>query len=223
MVRPVNDVPSPRSLTFDMLEDESRIFSNLSLIGNSEQVDIDTKTNSDLIKVTDVNIDATNTVKAKVSVDKMGNVSFIPVENYNGDVVFTYTVTDSAGAKGQNRVTLHMSSVNDAPVAKNNYLNLSNGIEDSVKIFSIQELVNNFTDVDGDALSVKTVSASYGGSVIIDNGQVIFTPVKDFNSRASFNYTVSDSGGATASSTASFEVVNLNDAPVPDCRRLCQR
>jgi len=213
-VRAVNDAPTPFALRFDLMEDERRTFSNASLIANAELVDIDTKTNGDVLRVTAVSMDAANAGKGTVSVDIAGNVSFIPRENYYGTVSFSYTVTDSAGAKGQNTVTLNIAAVNDAPVANNSSMSLSAGVEDNVKVISFAELVRNFTDVDGDALTVKSVTAAYGGSVTIAGGQVLFTPVKDFNGMGSFSYTVADPYGATASSSATVAFGNTNDAPV---------
>ena len=213
-VRAVNDAPTPFALRFDLMEDERRTFSNASLIANAELVDIDTKTNGDVLRVTAVSMDAANAGKGTVSVDTAGNVSFIPRANYYGAVSFSYTVTDSAGAKGQNTVTLNIAAVNDAPVANNSSMSLSAGVEDNVKVISFAELVRNFTDVDGDALTVKSVTAAYGGSVTIAGGQVLFTPVKDFNGMGSFSYTVADPYGATASSSATVAFANTNDAPV---------
>jgi hypothetical protein len=219
-VRAVNDTPTPLALKFDLLEDERRTFSNASLIASAELVDIDTKTNGDVLKVTAVSMDAANAAKGTVSVDASGNVSFAPTANYYGTVSFSYTVTDSAGAKGQNTVTLNIAAVNDAPTAKSSSLSLSSGVEDTVKTISFSDLVKNFTDVDGDTLTVKSVTAAVGGSVTIANGQVLFTPVKDFNGTGSFSYTVADPSGATASSSATVAFANVNDAPVAAYKRI---
>lgn len=219
-VRAVNDTPTPLVLKFDLLEDERRTFSNSSLIANAELVDIDSKTNGDLLKVTAVSMDGANAAKGKVSVDAAGNVSFAPTSNFYGSVSFSYTVTDSAGAKGQSTVTLNIKAVNDAPTANSSSLTLSAGIEDTVKSISFADLVKNFTDVDGDDLTVKSVTAAYGGSVTIANGQVLFTPVKDFNGTGSFSYTVADAFGATASSSATVAFSNVNDAPVAAYKRI---
>jgi hypothetical protein len=219
-VRAVNDTPTPLALKFDLLEDERRTFSNASLIANAELVDIDTKTNGDVLKVTAVSMDVVNAAKGSVSVDASGNVSFAPMANYYGTVSFSYTVTDSAGAKGQNTVTLNIAAVNDAPTAKSSSLSLSSGVEDSLKLISFADLVKNFTDVDGDTLTVKSVTSAVGGSVTIANGQVLFTPVKDFNGTGSFSYTVADPSGATASSSATVAFANVNDAPVAAYKRI---
>jgi hypothetical protein len=219
-VRAVNDTPTPLALRFELLEDERRTFSNASLIANAELVDIDTKTNGDVLKVTAVSMDAANAAKGAVSVDAAGNVSFAPRANYYGTVSFSYTVTDSAGAQGQNNVTLNIAAVNDAPTAMSSSFSLSSGVEDTVKAISFADLVKNFTDVDGDTLTVKSVTAAYGGSVTLVNGQVWFTPVKDFNGTGSFSYTVADPSGVTASSSAAVAFANVNDAPVAAYKRI---
>ena len=221
-VRPVNDVPQPLPLTFQLLEDEQRIFNPLSLLTNPSQIDIDTQTNGDQIKITRVSVDSTNSVKGNISLDSNGFIKFIPIANYYGNFIFSYTVTDKAGAQGQNTVSLNIASVNDAPIANGNAV-LTNGLEDTVKLFSFSELTRNFTDIDGDILRIKSITSVYGGSVIIQNDTVYFTPTRDFNGIASFNYTVEDPSGATANSNATFAIANVNDAPVAAYKRIEER
>ncbi len=219
-VMPVNDAPTPLAQSISMLEDEVRTFSTAALIANAALVDVDTVTNGDVLKIKSVSMAAGSEQKGMVILDANGNVRFTPTANYNGQAAFVYTVSDAAGATGSNTMTLNIAAVNDAPTANSANLALSGGTEDTVKTIAFADLVKNFTDVDGDALTVRSVTNSYGGQATIQNGQVVFTPTKDFAGNASFSFTVSDPSGATATSNATVNFANVNDAPVAAYKRI---
>ncbi|WP_198301924.1 tandem-95 repeat protein [Curvibacter sp. AEP1-3] len=219
-VSAVNDAPVPLAQKYELLEDETRTFSTQALIANAALVDVDTKTNGDVLRILSVSMANGYENKGTVTLDTVGNVVFKPKADYNGVVQFNYTVADSAGATGSNTVTLNLAAINDAPVANALSTALTNGVEDNVKTISFSELIRNFTDVDGDALTVKSVTGANGGQVSIQNGQVVFTPNKDFAGNASFVYTVADTSGANASATATVAFTNVNDAPVAAYKKI---
>jgi hypothetical protein len=70
-------------------------------------------------------------------------------------------------------------------------------------------LLANDTDANGDSLSLTGVSNAVNGSVTFSNGNVIFTPSTNFTGNASFDYSISDSQGGTASG-----LVNVTVDPV---------
>jgi Ca2+-binding RTX toxin-like protein len=76
----------------------------------------------------------------------------------------------------------------------------------------------NDSDPDGDALGVTstgTINTAQGGTVdIAVDGSFVYTPAPDFNGTDSFDYTVSDGNGGTATATVTLQVVPANDAPV---------
>lgn len=62
-----------------------------------------------------------------------------------------------------------------------------------VETFQITDLLGTVTDADPDAaLSFVGTSDEVGGSTVIENDQVIFTPDEGFSGQASFNYLISD-------------------------------
>lgn len=70
------------------------------------------------------------------------------------------------------------------------------------------------TDVDGDAVSLDSVTAGAGLVVnVFGDGQVSFTPSASFAGQSTLSYTVSDPFDATASGTITVTVAD-NDAPV---------
>ncbi|MBD1811793.1 cadherin-like domain-containing protein [Microcoleus vaginatus DQ-U2] len=70
-------------------------------------------------------------------------------------------------------------------------------------------LLANDTDANGDRLSLTGVTNAVNGSVTSSSGNVIFTPSNNFTGNASFNYSISDGKGGTASG-----LVNVAVAPV---------
>ncbi|MCQ4349124.1 cadherin-like domain-containing protein [Pseudomonas stutzeri] len=82
--------------------------------------------------------------------------------------------------------------------------------------FSAADLLGNDSDVDGDSLSIASVTSGTGGTAVLNaDGTVTFTPDADFNGVATFSYTVTD--GNLVSNTAT---VTVNSPPPPtECRR----
>jgi hypothetical protein len=73
----------------------------------------------------------------------------------------------------------------------------------------------NDNDVEGDTLTA-TLSTDPGSGVVNmhPDGSFTYTPNENFNGDDSFEYTVSDGNGGTASATATINVMPVNDAPV---------
>lgn len=69
-------------------------------------------------------------------------------------------------------------------------------------------LLANDTDPDGDALTITGVSGGVNGTVSFSaqNNTVTFTPTNNYTGPASFNYTISDGRGGTASASAAVTV-----------------
>ncbi|WP_263834095.1 Ig-like domain-containing protein, partial [Sulfurospirillum oryzae] len=87
--------------------------------------------------------------------------------------------------------------------------------EDTPLTIAPSILLANDSDVDGDKLTITSVQGDAGthGTVAIVNGNVVFTPEKDYNGDATFKYTVSDGNGATDTATVTLHVNPVNDAP----------
>ena len=66
----------------------------------------------------------------------------------------------------------------------------------------------------GDVLSISSVQAAVGGSVLINgSGNVVFTPTANYSGPASFTYTISDGQGGTSTATVNVAVAAVADAP----------
>lgn len=132
-------------------------------------------------------------------------LDYTPNPNFNGSDSFTFTVSDGL-LSASGTVTINVTPINDAPVAFDDA-----AITDEDVAVTVNVLAND-SDVDGDLLSVSTVSAASNGSVFINaDNTVTYTPNAGFSGVDSFTYTMSD-GFVNASATVTITVNNT----IPD-------
>ncbi|MEZ4614268.1 MAG: Ig-like domain-containing protein [Caldilineaceae bacterium] len=65
----------------------------------------------------------------------------------------------------------------------------------------VLDVLANDSDLDGDILSITTVSTSTNGTVTTDGTQIIYMPNQGFIGTDIFSYTISDGNGGTATAT----------------------
>ncbi|MFL0830299.1 tandem-95 repeat protein [Vibrio parahaemolyticus] len=154
-----------------------------------------------------VSLDANNgPVNGSVSVNPDGSVTYTPNDNYHGIDSFTYIVT-SGGVSESTTVSVDVTPVNDAPVAKDD-----TAITDEDTPVTIDVLPND-NDIDGDKLSIQSASVPEAqGKVEIVDGKLVFTPAENFNGDAEITYTVTD-GQLTDEAKVTVTVNPVNDAP----------
>jgi CshA-type fibril repeat protein/VCBS repeat-containing protein len=125
---------------------------------------------------------------------------------------FTYAIKDPDGnVSNYATVTITIIGENDAPVAVDD---TAVGNEDAAVNLTVAELLSNDTDVDGDTLTVTSVSNPVNGTVVLnDDGTITFTPDADFVGAATFEYTVSDGNGGEDTATVTVDFAAVNDGP----------
>ncbi len=142
-----------------------------------------------------------------------GRFTYTPAADFHGEDSFSYTVTDGA-ATATGTVSLTVSPENDGPVV--GAVDLGATAEDTTFTFSADDLLAQASDVDGDALTVTSVSVDPAYGTLVDNGagSYSFTPAENWHgSDVPFSFTVSD-GTESVTSTATLEVTAVNDGPV---------
>nr|WP_237302093.1 tandem-95 repeat protein [Vibrio parahaemolyticus] len=190
-VAPVVDIEADSA---DVVEDTPTI---INVLGN------DTFEGADKV----VSLDAENGPKnGTVIVNNDGTVTYTPDDNYVGEDTFTYIVT-SGGVSESTTVSVDVTPVNDAPVAKDD---IATTQEDTAVTIDV---LPNDTDADGDKLSVESASVpKEQGTVEVVNGKLVFTPAENFNGDAEITYTVTD-GQLTDEAKVTVTVNPVNDAP----------
>ena len=156
------------------------------------------------------------------SLDVSGNWTYVAdnaqtaiQELKDGDSLTDSFTAVSADGSASQVVTVTISGTNDAPVANADVV--ANIAEDSgVYTISAALILGNDTDVDASDTKVITAVSvqSGGGTAVLNGGDIEYTPALDFNGSVVLNYTMEDSAGSQSSSTISFDVTAVNDAPV---------
>ena len=155
-----------------------------------------------------------NAVGGTVSLNGDGSVSFRPDAGYSGRASFDYVVRDDEGATARATAQIDFSRPNLNPVGIDDSFD---GDEDVVFHIATAQLLANDSDRDDpEAISVVAVSGAMHGSVRLDTvtQTVIFSPDKDYNGPAQFEYTVADPYGGSTQATAFLNIRPVNDAPV---------
>lgn len=137
-------------------------------------------------------------------------ISGTPPQDFSGLLSFKVKAAD-LNSEAIDEFTLEVLPVNDAPVALEDS-NFEVNEDGSLTIYT-STLLSNDSDVEGDTLTLSSVSDALNGTVSLNqNGDVVFTPTANYFGNASFRYSVSDGKGGTSSATVTLAVNAVNDA-----------
>ncbi len=134
-------------------------------------------------------------------------IRYTPAANFFGQETFTYSITDGNGNSDTATVRVDVQAVNDdAPTAVNDaFTTTKNTTSNFINVLlndSIAPDINETLLVD----SVGGGSASGTLSVAPNGIGVIYTPAADFVGTETFQYTLRDSNGETATATVTVTV-----------------
>jgi len=113
--------------------------------------------------------------------------------------------------------TIQVTAVNDPPLAVDDA-----GSTDENQLLVLDVLANDQDPDETDTLTLTDVNiVDGGGTVRIEDGQLVFDPGEDFDELAEgesaevlIEYAVTDSAGATGTGVATITVTGSNDAPI---------
>ncbi len=159
---------------------------------------------------------------AKLTMHADGSFDYDPTTNTAAQALlagqsltdsFTYSMVDSTGVTDTATVKVTVANPDIAPVAFNDSFNTSAGVAATIHV------LGNDTDADsGDTLTVTQVAghaiiaggasiAVTGGTVSLDsNNDLKFTPNAGYTGAPTFNYTIDDGHGGTATAIVSGHV-----------------
>ncbi|UUO09038.1 Ig-like domain-containing protein [Blastopirellula sp. J2-11] len=234
----VNNAPVSSDDAYETSEDTAL---NISASGVLEN---DTDADGDALTVVDINGESADigtqitldsgallTLNADGSFDYDPNGAFAALaEGETAEESFTYTAADSSGLMSSSTVVITIAGVNNAPVSSDDAYETS---EDTALNISASGVLENDTDVDGDALTVVDINGeptSVGTQITLDSGALLtlnadgsfdYDPNGAFASLAeaetaedSFTYTAADSSGLMSTSTVVITIAGVNNAPV---------
>ncbi|HCG8177421.1 TPA: tandem-95 repeat protein, partial [Vibrio parahaemolyticus] len=190
-VAPVADIVADKATVVEDTSTVIKVLGNDTFEGDGKVVSLDTNNGP---------------ANGTVSVNPDGSVTYTPNDNYHGTDSFTYIVT-SGGVSESTTVSVDVTPVNDAPVAKDD---IATTQEDTAVTIDV---LPNDSDVDGDKLSIESASVpKEQGTVEVVNGKLVFTPAENFNGDAEITYTVTD-GQLTDEAKVTVTVNPVDDAP----------
>ncbi len=190
-VAPVADIVADKATVVEDTPTIIKVLGNDTFEGDDQVVSLDTNNGP---------------ANGTVSVNPDGSVTYTPNDNYHGTDSFTYIIT-SGGVSESTTVSVDVTPVNDAPVAKDD---IATTQEDTAVTIDV---LPNDSDVDGDKLSIESASVpKEQGTVEVVNGKLVFTPAENFNGDAEITYTVTD-GQLTDEAKVTVTVNPVNDAP----------
>jgi hypothetical protein len=157
----------------------------------------------------------------RLTIEELESLVFDPSENFNGDAgSFIYEVNGGVNPAVSKTIYLIVTPVNDAAEAVDDETLENPLVVDEDGSVTINVL-GNYTDIDGDVLTVTHVNgleivegeavSVTGGSVTLEDGNLVFTPDETYNAPASFTYGISDGNGGTSTATISLIVNPVND------------
>ena len=149
----------------------------------------------------------------QVQLTAPGVYTITPDANYNGTLTLSYKVVDGQGGRTNATQTVKIDSVNDAPALTSLPAILAAGTEDQAYQVTAAQLLQGYSDVDADALSVGALSADHGSVTDNGDGTYTITPDANYNGPVTLTYLVRDGHGAETSVSQSFSLSSVNDAP----------
>jgi len=168
------------------------IFSKSDLLDNIYDAD------SNVLDIADI-----QTSVGEISEDNGIYTIHVP-ENYNGTIELTYKGTDG-NLETQGKSLITVNEVNDIPVVSI--------IDPTVLEDESIQVPMDIQDVDGDNVTVSIFSNPSNGIVeILENGDILYTPVKDYNGPEEIILKISDKDSVTYK-TVEVTVQPQNDEP----------
>ncbi|MBE4362568.1 tandem-95 repeat protein, partial [Vibrio parahaemolyticus] len=156
-VAPVADIVADKATVVEDTPTIIKVLGNDTFEGDDKVVSLDTNNGP---------------ANGTVSVNPDGSVTYTPNDNYHGTDSFTYIVT-SGGVSESTTVSVDVTPVNDAPVAKDDIATTQEDTATTQEDTAVTiDVLPNDSDVDGDKLSIESASVpKEQGTVEVVNGK----------------------------------------------------
>ena len=169
-ITPTNDAPTisgPVALGA-IQEDTSLNLTSEQLLATASDID------GDRLSVEDLKV---NGLYGSITAIEPGQWRFTPAKDWNGKLQLDYKISDGNGGRAGVHANLTVTPVNDAPRLTGLLAKLGIGKEDQSFTLYERDLLQGFSDVDGDELSVVNLRIAKGQGRLSagDAGSWIFT------------------------------------------------
>jgi len=140
-----------------------------------------------------------------------GSISYTPSTGFFGTDEFLYSATDPDGASANATVSITINSVNIAPIAVDDAIDTDEEVAVNISVTA--------NDSDPDGLRADLVIASLGTplngtATRLSDSVVTYEPDTGFVGSDTFDYSIEDLDGATASAFITVNVEAVTGPPV---------
>lgn len=134
-----------------------------------------------------------------------GAMTYVPDDNYSGDDVFMYKVSDGLQDSNKAEVSISVAPVNHPPLAKSQELSVNENGELNITLSA--------SDPDSDELTFTITEEPASGELTGDAPNLVYRPSPGFSGSDGFSFMAND--GAVDSKTARVDitVLSVNHAP----------
>jgi LPXTG-motif cell wall-anchored protein len=170
----------------------------IAVLGN------DVDPNGDALTVTGTTdpVDAGGVQRGTVSIGGNSTLTYQPADGFSGVVTFTYTVDDSDGGTDTALVTV---TVGLAPAVPDESAEAAPGKPVTIPVPTVDE--------HGHPVTISAVADPAHGTAQLVDGEIVYTPDPGFHGTDSFQYTVVDQWGNTASAFITVTVAAPTQVP----------
>jgi VCBS repeat-containing protein len=141
-----------------------------------------------------------------------GSFTYTPAANYNGPDSFSHKASDGQAGSSPATVSITISPVNDAPVARDDAYSTAQGTPLAV---AAPGVLGNDSDVDSPAPTAILVAGPAHGTVALNaDGSLTYTPAAGFSGADRFTYKANDGQADSNVATVSLTVNPVDRPPV---------
>jgi VCBS repeat-containing protein len=201
-VTAVNDAPVARDDTYAVFEDTTRTVAARGVLANDTDVD------SAVLTATVTAVPAHGTLKLAST----GGYTYRTAANWFGTDHFHYRASDGRAYSNIATVTITVTPVNDAPVARNDAYAVA---KNALLTVPSRGVLTNDTDVDSAVLTATVVmNPAHGTLALSSNGGFTYRPATNWYGTDHFHYRASD--GRLFSNTATVTIAVRASSPTAD-------
>ena len=125
---------------------------------------------------------------------------YTPASNFNGNDSFSFLVNDGLADSPPALVAITVNPVNDPPTATDDTAAATQDVSLTI------DVLQNDSDVDGDALTVSAVGSATLGTVENLGNSIRYTPLAGALGQDAFDYDISDGNGGTATAQVTVSI-----------------
>ncbi len=144
----------------------------------------------------------------QISLNGNGSFTYSPAINFSGNITATYQACDVLGSCANGTIFINVNAVNDAPIAPNVSLTMTEDVPGSGTITTIQ-------DVDNASVVITINQNAVNGVFTLSNsGYYTFTPNTNFFGSDVVNYTACDALNACSQGSINLTIQPVQDLPI---------